>query len=65
MKADIKELKEQKVNAEKNSNFANDFSKAADLGTVYPEFLKHCGPKTQQWLAAFFTEILRTRNFHK
>lgn len=33
-------------------------SKAAGLDGVYPEFFKHCGPKTQMWLAMFFSDLL-------
>lgn len=72
-----KELKELKANAEITSNFANDFTeseiqiaiqtiktgKAAGFDEVYPEFLNNCGPKTRQWLAAFFTNILSLEGF--
>jgi len=61
------------------SNFANDFTepeiqiaiqaiktgKSAGFDEVYPEFLKNCGPKTRQWLATFFTNILRSGRFPK
>ncbi|VVC45997.1 Hypothetical protein CINCED_3A012894 [Cinara cedri] len=74
-----KELKELKKNGEMRTNFANDFTepeiqtaiqaiktgKAAGFDEVHPEFLKHCGLKTHQWLAAFFTNILCSGKFPK
>lgn len=39
--------------------------KAAGFDEVYPEFLRNCGPKTRQWLAVFFTNILRSERFPK
>lgn len=74
-----KKRKELKANVEITSNFANDFTepeiqiaiqtiktgKAAGFDEVYPEFLKNCEPKTRQWLAAFFTNILRSGRFPK
>jgi hypothetical protein len=61
------------------TNFANDFTepeiqtairatktgKAAGFDEIHPEFLKHCGLKTRQWLAAFFTEMLCSGKFPK
>lgn len=61
------------------TNFANDFTeheiqiaiqviktgKATRFDEVYPEFLKDCGPKIPQWLAAFFTNILCSSRFPK
>lgn len=32
--------------------------KAAGFDGVYAEFFKHSGPKTQTWLAMFFSDIL-------
>ncbi|VVC27437.1 Hypothetical protein CINCED_3A008591 [Cinara cedri] len=61
------------------TNFANDFTeheiqtaiqaiktgKAAGFDEVHPEFLKHCGLKTRQWLAVFFTNMLCSGKFPK
>lgn len=34
--------------------------KAAGFDGIFPEFIKHSGPKTRQWLAKFYTDILLT-----
>lgn len=36
--------------------------KAAVFDGVYGEFFKHSGPKTQTWLAMFFSDIVRSSN---
>jgi len=66
------ELRESKRNAEPKSTFARDFTdteittaikcmksgKAAGFDDMYPEFLKHSGPKVRIWLSKFYSDII-------
>jgi len=35
-------------------------NKAAGFDGVYPEFIKHSGPRVREWLVRFYSDILDT-----
>lgn len=68
------ELRTRLSQAKQMSEFSRDFTiseisealketktgKAAGLDGVFPEFLRHCGPRTLSWLTSFYNEVLRS-----
>jgi hypothetical protein len=40
-------------------------NKAAGFDGIYPEFIKHAGPRVREWLARFYSDILDTTNIPK
>jgi len=73
------ELGKLKADAEKKTSYAKNFEeheidtaikniklgKATGLDEIYPEFIKKSSPKTRQWLAKFYTDILKIGKLSK